>query len=164
MGKSLMLTKENKGVVNLTKISPKDNKDTGVILAENQLIRKKRNLETTQKDFLDFLIANKGLIHKSCIDNRIRYSTYRTWLKNPKFRLRFEEAQQVVNEQVEQSLINKFKGNSPVPEIFYLKSRDNRYKPIAILEGSEDKPIVVTHDSKTLEKVAKTIIDALKKE
>ncbi|KKR00126.1 MAG: hypothetical protein UT24_C0016G0015 [Candidatus Woesebacteria bacterium GW2011_GWB1_39_12] len=85
-------------------------------------------------------------------------------MKDPKFKLKFEEAQQIVNEQVEESLIQKFKSKSPIPEIFYLKSRDARYKQIAVLEGNEDKPIVITHDTKTLEKISKTIIDALKKE
>lgn len=117
-----------------------------------------------QIDFLRELVANGGLIHKSCVGANIRYSTYRTWIKDPKFKLKLEEAQQVVNEQVEQSLINKFKSSSPVPEIFYLKSRDERYKQVAVLEGNEDKPIVVTHDKKTLESISKTIIDAMKKE
>jgi len=117
-----------------------------------------------QIDFVRAFIEKGGLIYKSCKEANIRYSTYRTWMKDPKFKLKFEEAQQIVNEQVEESLIQKFKSKSPIPEIFYLKSRDARYKQIAVLEGNEDKPIVITHDTKTLEKISKTIIDALKKE
>ena len=117
-----------------------------------------------QIDFIKALVKNGGLIYKSCVEANIRYSTYRTWMKDPKFKAKFEEAQQIVNEQVEQSLINKFRGRSPVPEIFYLRSRDKRYSQVVTMEGNDDKPIVVTHDVKTLEKISKTIIDALKKE
>ena len=117
-----------------------------------------------QIDFVKVFIENGGLIHKSCVGANIRYSTYKTWMKDPKFKAKFEEAQQIVNEQVEQSLIDKFRGRSPVPEIFYLRSRDKRYSQVVALEGNEEKPIVVTHDVKTLEKISKTIIDALKKE
>lgn len=58
----------------------------------------------------------------------------------------------------------KFKTNSPVPEIFYLKSRDKRYAQTVQLEGNEDKPIVVTHDTNTLEKISRMIVEQMKKE
>jgi len=122
-----------------------------------------RNTETKQRDFLEALVKNKGLIHKSCMQTGIRYSTYRTWMKKDRFKLKMDEAQQQVFEQVEASLMAKFNSTSPMGEIFYLKSRDKRYHQQSIvLEGNEDKPIVVTHDPKALEKISKTIIKQLK--
>ena len=124
-----------------------------------------RNTKTKQRDFLLEVIKNKGLIYKSCNSSNIRYSTYRTWLKDDYFKGKLEEAQQVVNEQVEQSLISKFKGRSPIPEMFYLKSRDKRYNQTSVvLEGNDEKPIVITHDAKTLGKIGKSIVEAIKNE
>ena len=124
-----------------------------------------RNTKTKQRDFLGEVVKNNGLIYKSCSNSGIRYSTYRTWLKDDHFKTKLEEAQQQVNEQVEQSLISKFNGRSPIPEMFYLKSRDKRYNQTnVILEGNEDKPIIITHDSKTLEKIGRSIIEAIKNE
>lgn len=152
-------------VANKTTIAPpKESVLSGVVATSNKPERYKRNLETTQKDFIDAFVVNVGLIYKSCEQAGIRWSTYRGWLKQDKFKLKFEEAQQRVNEIVEQSLLSKFKTNSPVPEIFYLKSRDARYKQIAVLEGNDEKPIVITHDTKTLEKISQKIMEAMKAE
>lgn len=124
-----------------------------------------RNTKTKQRDFLAEVVQNNGLIYKSCSNSGIRYSTYKAWLKDEHFKLKLEEAQQQVNEQVEGSLISKFNGRSPIPEMFYLKSRDKRYNQTnVVLEGNDEKPIVITHDSKTLEKISKSIVEAIKNE
>lgn len=124
-----------------------------------------RNTEAKQVDFIEAYVGNLGLIHKSCELAGVRFGTYRGWIKNDeKFKAKFEEAQQIVNEKVEESLMAKFKTNSPVPEIFYLKSRDKRYAQTVQLEGNEDKPIVVTHDTNTLEKISRMIVEQMKKE
>jgi len=124
-----------------------------------------RNKETKQRDFYQALVFTKGLIHKSCDMAHIRYATYIHWLKSDKrFQEKLEETHQMVNEAVEASLIRKMDMASPNAEMFYLKSRDPRYKAVAVLEGNEDKPIVITHDEKTLEKIGKKIMESLKNE
>ena len=149
-------------VKTLTKLKPISNLLTDK--TETKPVFPNRNTVTKQKDFLTSFVNNTGLIHRSCNNAGIRYSTYRAWTKEPRFKLKLEEAQQQVNERVEQSLMDKFKGNSPVPEIFFLKSRDERYKQIAVLEGSDEKPIVITHDTKTLERISRKIIEDIKRE
>jgi len=125
-----------------------------------------RNVITVQNDFLQAYVYTKGLAHKACEMAHIRYTTYKGWITNNKweFLKRFEEAKEKVNEAVEASLIRKMDTNSPNAEMFYLKSRNPRYKQVAVLEGSDEKPIVIKHDEKTLEKVAKKIMESLKAE
>ena len=91
--------------------------------------------------------------------------TIKRWCKQPDFKEKFDLAQQQVNERMEDSLIGKaFNTNSPVPEIFYLKSRDPRYAQRVTMEGDIDKPIIITHNEETLKVINKAIIDTLNKE
>ena len=73
--------------------------------------------------------------------------------------------QQKVNEIMENSLIQKaLTTNSPVPEIFYLKSRDPRYSQRVTLEGDDDKPIQITYNKDILNTISKSISNILSKE
>lgn len=124
-----------------------------------------RNVTTVKRDFLQALVFTKGLVYKACEMAHIRFSTYRGWLKSdPTFKEKLAVAQERVNEAVEASLISKFNSNSPNAEMFYLRSRDPKYRQVAVLEGNEEKPIVITHDEKTLEKISKKIMEAMKAE
>ncbi len=118
-----------------------------------------------QADFIQQFHNTNGLIIKACDLMHLKYSTYKNWLKDPKFKSKMEDAQQKVNEMMEDSLIQKaMTTNSPVPEIFYLKSRDSRYSQRVSLEGEEDKPIVMTYSSDTLKTINKAITEMLEKE
>jgi len=118
-----------------------------------------------QADFLQLFYNNNGLILKSCEQLHIKYGTYQNWLKDPKFKARFDMYQQKVNEIMENSLIQKaLTTNSPVPEIFYLKSRDPRYSQRVTLEGDDDKPIQITYNKDILNTISKSISNILSKE
>lgn len=122
------------------------------------------NKDVRQLDFLQAFFNNNGLILRTCDQLRIKYSTYKKWMKDPKFKEKFDIAQQRVNEIMEDSLIQKaLNTNSPVPEIFYLKSRDSRYSQRVTLEGEEDRPIQVTYDKDTLSNITKAISNILTK-
>ena len=118
-----------------------------------------------QADFLTLFVQNNGLILRTCTQLNLGYHTLEKWRKDPKFKDRFEIAQQRVNEMMEDSLIQKaMTTNSAVPEIFYLKSRDPRYKQAVTFEGEEDKPIQVTYTKDTLNTITKAIVSMLEKE
>lgn len=135
-------------------ITPKNKTRTGLELTTDQ----------KKSDFLEAFVQNTGLKFKTCAQIGIRYSTLRKWLKDPNFKQRLDETQEQVNEIVEQSLISKFDTQSPVPEIFYLRSRDPRYSQRVDIQGNEDKPIVITHNEDTLKLISKGIMEALNRE
>jgi hypothetical protein len=92
------------------------------------------------------------------------YFTLTRWRKDPSFKANLDIAQQKVNEMMEDSLIQKaITTKSPVPEIFYLRSRDARYSQQVSLQGDTDKPIIITHSPETLKVVIKAITDVLNK-
>ena len=138
------------------------------ITTDNILVKEygpNRNTDTKQKDFLDQYVNNRGLIYKSCKQTAIRYSTFRAWLRDSdSFKLKFDEAQQRVNEQVEESLMRKFNSTSPMAEMFYLKARDRRYALSMSVEGQPDKPIKIVHDRSFLQEISRKIVEKLKSE
>ena len=135
------------------------------IVKEKDIVKKvTRSRWERQNDFLKAFVVNMGLRYKSCNMAGIRYATLKEWEKDPKFKIKFDEVQQQVNEQAEASLLSKFRTNSPVPEIFYLRSRDPRYSQRVTLEGNENAPITITHDEKTIKAVTKAITEMMKGE
>ncbi len=150
-----------KQIQTATKIQPATN-NTPIIPG-----RKATKFQThyRQADFLTLFVQNNGLVLKTCNQLKLGYHTLKKWSKEPKFKEKYEIAQQRVNEIMEDSLIRKaMETNSAVPEIFYLKSRDPRYKPSVALEGDEDKPIQVTYNTETLKVISKAITGMLEKE
>ena len=145
----------------LIKIQPATNDK--VIVPGNKITKFQTHYR--QADFLNLFFQNNGLILRTCTQLNLGYHTLEKWRKDPKFKDRFDIAQQRVNEIMEDSLIQKaLNTNSAVPEIFYLKSRDPRYKQAVVLEGEEDRPITVTYNKDTLNVVSKAITSMLEKE
>ena len=139
--------------------------EQGMVVDDKTPLKKAtRSRLERQRDFLKAFVDNMGLRYKSCEAAGIRFKTLKEWEKDAKFKTEFDEVQQRVNERVEGSLLSKFRTNSPVPEIFYLRSRDPRYSQRVTLEGNENAPITITHDEKTIQAVTRAITESMKGE
>lgn len=107
-----------------------------------------------QSDFLTALENNLGLIHNACEAIGIRYSTLQKWKQDQVFLDKYNLVTERINERIEKKLFDRFDDINPASLIFYLRTRNPKYKDINNITNNIETNITITNTQETLKSVA----------